>query len=138
MSSARRATEEAERLAARQLEAVVREATWRDAQAERLLAELERARTAIAALDDGAPAVQPVPPGEGSARADVAAIAAWEGRPSFGRGATGWPRRPGLARRVAARRSTGVPGRRPPPSWPMNGQGAPSGTSRRSASVTGH
>ena len=41
---ARRAAEEAERLAARRLETVVREAAWHEAQAERLAAELERAR----------------------------------------------------------------------------------------------
>ena len=43
-AGARRAAEEAERSCARQLEAVVREASWHEAQAERLAAELERAR----------------------------------------------------------------------------------------------
>ncbi|MBI3747542.1 MAG: AAA family ATPase, partial [Chloroflexi bacterium] len=41
-SGARRAAEDAERLAGRQLEAVVRESAWHDAQTERLAAELER------------------------------------------------------------------------------------------------
>ena len=48
-AGARRAAEEAERSSARQLETVVREASWHEAQAERLAAELERARLAIAA-----------------------------------------------------------------------------------------
>ena len=54
-AGARRAAEEAERLAARRLETVVREASWHEAQAERSTAELERARAALAAFgaDDG-------------------------------------------------------------------------------------
>ena len=55
--SARRAAEEAERLAARRLETVVREASWHEAQAERLAAELDRARAAVATLDADAPEV---------------------------------------------------------------------------------
>jgi chromosome segregation protein len=46
----RRAAEEAERLAARQLETLAREAAWHDAQVERLTADLERARAAVASL----------------------------------------------------------------------------------------
>ncbi len=76
---ARRATEEAERLAARRLETVVREASWHAAQAERLQAELERGRAAVAAL-----AVEPEA-GDADLAAsdgpeDGAGIAAWEAR----------------------------------------------------------
>jgi chromosome segregation protein len=77
----RRAAEDAERLIARRLETVVREASWQEAEAERLRAELDRARAATASTDDGIP---------GSATAessvavedarDGAAIAAWEAR----------------------------------------------------------
>ena len=49
--SARRAAEEAERLVARRLETVVREASWHEAQAVRLAAELDRARAAVATFD---------------------------------------------------------------------------------------
>jgi chromosome segregation protein len=74
-SNARRAAEEAERLAARQLETVVREATWHEAQVGRLVAELERARAAAGALDDGAQPVDPtIDAIEGTA------IAAWDSR----------------------------------------------------------
>jgi chromosome segregation protein len=51
-SGATRAAEESERLAARRLETVAREASWHEAQAERLAAELERARDAVAVLAD--------------------------------------------------------------------------------------
>ncbi len=53
--SARRAAEEAERLVARRLETVVREASWHEAQAARLAAELERARSAAAIFDVDVP-----------------------------------------------------------------------------------
>ena len=74
----RRAAEEAERLAARQHEAVVRESAWHDAQAERLTADLERARLAAAASDvseawTGVPDVTATP-------VDGEALAAWETR----------------------------------------------------------
>ena len=76
---ARRATEEAERVAARRVETVVREASWHGAQAERLQAELERGRAAVAALA--------VEPGGGDADMapsdspeDGAGIAAWDVR----------------------------------------------------------
>jgi chromosome segregation protein len=49
--SARRAAEEAERLVARRLETVVREASWHEAQTGRLATELDRARSAVALLD---------------------------------------------------------------------------------------
>jgi chromosome segregation protein len=80
-NGARRGAEDAERLAARQLEAVVRESAWHDAQAERLTAELERARVAALALrgrperaggDDG--------PASREATQDGDAIATWESR----------------------------------------------------------
>jgi chromosome segregation protein len=78
--SARRAAEEAERLAARRLETVVREASWHDAQVDRLRAELERARAAISVADAEDPAA-------GDARLDTAdttedgsALGAWESR----------------------------------------------------------
>ena len=48
-SGMRRSAEEAERLAARQLEAIVRESAWHEAQTERLVAELERARSVATA-----------------------------------------------------------------------------------------
>jgi hypothetical protein len=48
--AARHAAEEAERLSARQLETVAREAAWHDAQLERLTVDLERARTAFATV----------------------------------------------------------------------------------------
>ncbi len=73
----RRAAEEAERQAARQLETVVREAAWHDAQAERLRGELERARSAVAAI-----ATDPdeLADDAGGAAEDGAALAAWETR----------------------------------------------------------
>jgi chromosome segregation protein len=78
-AGARRAAEEAERLAARRLEAAVREASWHDTQAERLRADLERARRAMSAVaadlvdaPENGQAAAPVP--------DGAALAAWESR----------------------------------------------------------
>jgi chromosome segregation protein len=47
----RRAAEEAERLAARQLETVAREAAWHEAQASRLAGAVEGARAALRALE---------------------------------------------------------------------------------------
>ncbi len=72
----RRGAEEAERLAARQHETVTRESAWHEAQAERLRADLERARVAAAvreepSTDDRDPTATPV---------DGAALAAWEAR----------------------------------------------------------
>jgi len=78
---ARRAAEEAERLAARQLETVVREASWHEAQSERLAAELERARLAVAAAgveDRPAAALRDAP--ADPVAVDGAALAAWEAR----------------------------------------------------------
>ena len=79
----RRAAEEAERLAARRLETVVREASWHESQAERSAAELEGARAALAAFgaDDGQAADGATAAGataeDGS---DGSALAAWEMR----------------------------------------------------------
>ncbi len=79
---ARRAAEEAERLSARQLETVVREASWHEAQAARLAAELERARFAIGGTDtDGGPEIPAgAPSSPNDDTADGAALAAWESR----------------------------------------------------------
>jgi chromosome segregation protein len=79
-TNVRRAAEEAERLAARQLEAVVREASWHDAQAGRLIAELDRARSASPALGDAASAVESVSDPRAPDAAGGAALAAWESR----------------------------------------------------------
>jgi chromosome segregation protein len=80
---ARRAAEEAERLAARQLETAVREASWQEAQADRLRAELERARLAASAAEadpaDAADAGDPASVTEVDAE-DGSALAAWEAR----------------------------------------------------------
>ena len=82
-SGARRAAEEAERLVARQLETVVREASWHAAQVERLESEFERARHAVSAADASTDAdadqarAEVGPPGDA---ADGAALAAWESR----------------------------------------------------------
>jgi chromosome segregation protein len=72
----RRGAEEAERLAARQHETAVRESTWHEAQAERLRADLERARLAASEREERA--------SEGGDEADTpidgAALVAWEAR----------------------------------------------------------
>ena len=81
---ARRAAEEAERLVARQLETVVREASWHAAQVERLETDLERARLAVSAREDETPAdVDPARGADGKVAEDAtdgAALAAWEAR----------------------------------------------------------
>ncbi len=51
--AARRAAEEAERLAARQLETVAREVAWHEAQRRRLVIDLENERAAVDALEPG-------------------------------------------------------------------------------------
>ena len=59
----RREAEEEERVAARELEANVREAAWATAQAERLRQEHERAVAALAVLEEaGAAGCRPRPP----------------------------------------------------------------------------
>ena len=79
----RRRAEEAERSAARELEAVVREGAWHAAQVERLSGEVERSRAALAALEpaglwEGEKTGQPA--AEGQAPDEANAIATWEGR----------------------------------------------------------
>ena len=78
-SGARRSAEDAERLAARQLEAMVRESAWQDAQAERLGTELERVRTLAEGLRDEPPSTDDDATG-GQGAPDGAAITAWEAR----------------------------------------------------------
>ena len=82
-SGARRAAEESERVAARQLETVVRETAWHEAQAERSTAELESARAAVDAFgsdtSDGEAAEASSAAGTDEA-GDGAALAAWEKR----------------------------------------------------------
>jgi chromosome segregation protein len=72
-----RAAEETERLAARRLETVAREAAWHEAQAERLAADLARARDAVAALSGAVGAVADV---VADAPAASAAIETWQVR----------------------------------------------------------
>jgi chromosome segregation protein len=80
-SASRRAAEEAERLAARQLEAVVRESAWHEAQTARLGAELEGARGIVAGLDERAGSSDPNrEDAADSAHSDSTAIATWEQR----------------------------------------------------------
>ena len=100
--SARRAAEEAERLVARRLETVVREASWHEAQSERLAAELGRARAAVAVLDadgpeatEGTDETRPDDPETGTA------IVAWEARAAELRA-----RRDRLAEEASARDAT--------------------------------
>jgi chromosome segregation protein len=76
-AAVRRAAEEAERLAARQHETVVRESTWHTAQAERLAVDLERARRAATADGDDEPAADD---DASAGPVDGAALAAWEAR----------------------------------------------------------
>ena len=72
----RRRAEEEERLAARRLEAVVREAAWLEAQATRLVADVDRAREALPEpLAAAAPAVLEGAPERGSE-----ALRTWEAR----------------------------------------------------------
>ncbi len=124
---ARRAAEEAERLAARRLETVVRETSWHDAQAERLRADLERARTVMDGIrvdpvDGPRRADQAAAPdateGDGAGTADGAALAAWEARATELRarrdrlaeesGARDATRREAENRRARAEASTGM------------------------------
>ncbi|HTG41863.1 MAG TPA: AAA family ATPase, partial [Methylomirabilota bacterium] len=75
----RRAAEEEDRAAARALESAVREAGWQAAQGDRLAAELERLREAVAA-HDVAPGMAAA--GEEGDPYDGDALAAWEARAS--------------------------------------------------------
>ena len=79
-AGAHRAAEEAERLATRQLETVIREASWHAAQAERLAAELDRAERAVAATSGDALSDEAAGGGADDGAGDAAALAAWEER----------------------------------------------------------
>ncbi len=105
-AGARRAAEEAERLAARRLETVVREASWHESQAERSAAELGRARDALAAFgaDDGQATADGTTAAAGATSddgSDGSALAAWEMRAAELR-----TRRDRLAGESAAREAT--------------------------------
>ncbi|MEX2011336.1 MAG: hypothetical protein WEF51_03755, partial [Chloroflexota bacterium] len=69
----RRRAEDAERVAARNVETVAREAGWHEAQAARLSGEAERAKAAL-------PAVPPRVKATGKADPDSGALATWEAR----------------------------------------------------------
>jgi chromosome segregation protein len=79
-SGERRSAEEAERAASRQLEAVVREAGWQGAQAERLAAEVTRLRDELAALEASAGSTDGTSPAGGETEGAAVAIASWEAR----------------------------------------------------------
>ncbi len=100
-SGAHRASEEAERIATRQLETAIREASWHAAQAERLGAELDRAERAVAATTDATPAEDAPGAGLDDAAGDVAALSAWEERATELRA-----RRDRLTEEVGARDAT--------------------------------
>jgi len=81
--AARRAAEEAERLAARQLETVAREAAWHEAQVERLTVDLARVRTDLATIEQQHPAADvatATAAGLVAPPTDHAGISAWETR----------------------------------------------------------
>jgi chromosome segregation protein len=83
LAADRRRAEDAERSAARELEAVSRESGWHAAQVERLAADVERARQAVDALtavDRGRSAGDGVDGRDAAAGGDPAAIAEWEAR----------------------------------------------------------
>ncbi len=77
-AAARRTAEETERLAARDHEATVREGDWHLAQTQRLTGELDRARTAAAALATPETTAAATSSAGGPGPSD--AIAAWESR----------------------------------------------------------
>ncbi|HEX7950940.1 MAG TPA: chromosome segregation protein SMC [Candidatus Limnocylindrales bacterium] len=79
-AGARRSAEDAERLAARQLEAIFRESAWHDAQGERLAGELERARAMAASVAGDVAADDAEGRSAGPAAPAGEAIAAWESR----------------------------------------------------------
>jgi chromosome segregation protein len=78
-TSARRTAEETERVAARDLEAAIREATWADGQAERLREEGARAAAAIASLEAVEGVASPDATSHGGG-GPVGAVEAWETR----------------------------------------------------------
>ena len=73
----RRSAEEAERTAARALEAAVREASWHHAQAELLAAEVERLNADLAALYEAAEVRDA---SDGGTPTDEGALSVWEAR----------------------------------------------------------
>ena len=83
-SADRRRADEAERAAARELEAVVREAAWHAAQLERLGADVERARESLGAHESsglwGEAATDGAAAGGGGEPDEAAAIETWERR----------------------------------------------------------
>jgi chromosome segregation protein len=79
-TTARRRAEDAERIAARALEAAVREAGWHETQAGRLDADLAGARAAREAQVAAEPREQTTRGTAGAAGAPDEAVAAWEAR----------------------------------------------------------
>ena len=80
----RRRADEAERSAARELEAVTREAGWHAAQVARLETDVERARDAVTAGESGglwgAASAPSAEDGGAAPNDEAAALAAWDGR----------------------------------------------------------
>ncbi len=72
-ANARRRAEDAERVAARNVETIAREAGWHEAQAARLASEAGRARAAL-------PEAAPTPAATSSSGPDSGALATWEAR----------------------------------------------------------
>ncbi len=97
----RRAAEERERLAARDLEAVLREAAWTTAQAERLRQEQERASADLAAMEAPSATDRVTADGRPTGGDDASAIETWEDRAAQLRA-----RRDRAAEAVAARDAT--------------------------------
>ena len=97
----RRGSEERERLAARDQEAVVREAAWAAAQAERLRGDADRAATALATLEAAIAADETHATTRGQAAPDASAVETWEARATELRA-----RRDRLAEDAAARDAT--------------------------------
>ncbi len=100
----RREAEEAERTAARQLETVIRELAWHEAQAQRLTADVARAGAVVASLPLEAAGPGPRDRAQGrfhGQSSDESGIAAWEARAVAFRG-----RRDRLAEDVAAGSAT--------------------------------
>ena len=79
-AGARREAEEEERVAARDLEGLVREAAWASAQADRLRQEHERSVAALAVLEEAAAGSDGRPTTSVDGTDDTGAVEAWEGR----------------------------------------------------------
>jgi len=78
-AGARRAAEEEERTAARDLEALLREAGWAEAQAARLAAEVGRLQARLV-VDTEAEATRAARSGDGDGSDEAAALGTWEAR----------------------------------------------------------